>query len=116
MVGTLKRAIQKIVVSNRARAWHKSLGEMFGGYRRRPVTDGKSLLEKLFGIQFRFLFEPNRLDVVSFNTDLAREFEIEIVKSDRHHESSSVRVRIGQTNSKSDKKYSCREAGKNGVQ
>ena len=83
MVGTLKRAIQKVVVGNNDRNWDDCLGEILGGYRRRPGTDGKSPFEMLFGIRPRFAVEPPQLDLVAFNTDLAREFEVAIAKSAR---------------------------------
>ena len=54
MVGMLNRAVQKALVSNKDRDWDVCLGEILGGYRRRPGTDGKSPFEILFGIKPRF--------------------------------------------------------------
>ena len=36
MVGKLNRGIQKVVVTNMDRDWDDCLGEILGGYRRRP--------------------------------------------------------------------------------
>ena len=81
MVGTLKRAIQKVVVSNNDRNWEDCLGEILGGYRRRPGLDLKSPFEILFGIRPRFAVEPPQLDLDAFITDLAREYKVAIAKS-----------------------------------
>ena len=40
-VGTLKRAIQIVMVSNQDREWDGSFGEILGGYRKRSDTDRK---------------------------------------------------------------------------
>ena len=83
MLGTLKRAVQKAVISGKDREWDEQLGEILGGYRRRPGTDGKSPFEILFGLGPRFALEPSQFDLVAFNIDLAREFEIFIMRSAR---------------------------------
>ena len=74
MVGTLNRAVQKVIISNKHREWDRHLIEILGGYRRRPETDGKSPSEILFGIRPRFAVELPQLDLFAFNSDLAREF------------------------------------------
>ena len=83
MVGTLKRAIQKVVVRNNDCNWDDCLAEIFGGYRRWPRKNKKSSFEILFGIRPRFAFKPTQLDLVAFSHDLAREFEFAIAKSAR---------------------------------
>ena len=72
MVGTLKRAKHKVMASNSDRNWDDGPGEILEEYRRRPGTDGKSSFQILFGIRPRFGVEPSQLDLVAFNTDLAR--------------------------------------------
>ena len=81
MVGTLKREVQKVLVSNKDRVWDESLGEILGGYRRRPGTDGKSPFEILFGIRPRFAVESPDLEPIEFSTNFSREFEVAIAKS-----------------------------------
>ena len=54
MVGTLKRAVHKVLVSNKGLDWEEHLGEILGGYQRRTGTDRKSPFEVLFGIRQRF--------------------------------------------------------------
>ena len=76
MKGTLKRAIQKVVVSNSDRNGGDFLGEILGGYRKRPGTDGRSPFEILFGIRPRFAIEPLQLELIVFNTNFARKFEV----------------------------------------
>ena len=104
MVGRFKRAIQKDVVSNNDRNWDNFLEEILGGYRRRAGTDGKSHFEILFGIRASFAVEPPQLDLVAFNIDLTREFEIAISKSAGVSRIVLLWQKTGQTNSKSDKK------------
>ena len=62
MVGTLKRAVLKVLVSCKDRDWDECVGEILGGYRRRPGTDGKSPFEILLGIRPRFAVEPPNLN------------------------------------------------------
>ena len=81
MVGTLKRAVQKALVSNKDRDWDDCLGEILVGYRRRPGTDGKSPFEVLLGIRPRFAVESPELEPIAFNMNVAREFEVAIAKS-----------------------------------
>ena len=83
MVGTLKRAVVKVLLSNKDRDWDNCLGEVLEVYRRRPGTDGKSPFEILFGIRPRFAVELPQLELVAFNTGFAREFEVAIAKSHR---------------------------------
>ena len=102
MVRTMKQAIQKVVASNNDCNWDDYLGEILGGYRGRPGIDGKSPFEILFGIRSSFAVEPAKLELVAFNTDLAREFETAIAKSARVSLIVTVRQRSGNSNSKSD--------------
>ena len=81
MVGTLKRAVQKALVSNKDRDWDQCLREILGGYRRLPGTDGKSPFEVLFGIRPRFAVESPELEPIAFDANFAREFEVAIAKS-----------------------------------
>ena len=83
MVGKLKRAVQKVVISNKIRYWFKHLGKILGGYPSRPVTDGNSPFEMVFGIRHRFVVGPTQVGFFGFNTDLGREFEIAVAKSAR---------------------------------
>ena len=61
IVGTLKRAVLKVLASSEDRYWEDCLAEIIGGYRRRPGTDGKSPFEILFGIRPWFAVEPPNL-------------------------------------------------------
>ena len=76
MVGTLNRAIRKVLISNKDRGSDECLGEIFGGYRRIPGIDRKSPFEILFDITPKFTIEAPPTYLVAFNTHLAREFEI----------------------------------------
>ena len=79
----MKRAVQKALISEKDREWDDQLREILGGYRRRPGTGRKSPFETFLGIRPRFAVDPPQLELVAFNTDLAREFEIAITRSAR---------------------------------
>ena len=81
MVGTLKLATRKVVVSDRNREWDECLGEILGCYRRRPGIDGKSPFEIFFGVRPRFAVESPQIYLAALNTDFDREFEIAIADS-----------------------------------
>ena len=72
MVGTLKRAVQKVAASTRSQDWNVCLGRILGGYRGRPSTDGKSPFEVLFGIKPRFSFEAPHYGPIAANSELIR--------------------------------------------
>ncbi len=72
MVGTLKRAVQKVAASKMSQDWDVFLGSIRGGYRRRLGTDGKSSFEILFGIKPRFSFEAPHYGPIAANSELIR--------------------------------------------
>ena len=80
MIRTFKRAVQKVLISNKDQDWDEHLGEVLAGYPRRSGTDGESTFEIQSGIRPRFAIGPPQLDLVAFNTDLAREFEVPVAK------------------------------------
>ena len=80
MIRTFKRAVQKVLISNKDQDWDEHLGEVLAGYPRRSGTDGESTFEIQSGIRPRFAIGPPQLDLVAFNTDLAREFEVAVAK------------------------------------
>ncbi len=61
--------------------WDTCLGQILGGYRRRPGTDGKFPLEILFGIKPRFSFEAPFHRLIADNGELVRGLEIAPIKS-----------------------------------
>lgn len=66
MVGTLKRFVKKLVAANRTER-DAFVGRLFGGYRRRPVTDGIPTFEVLFGVRLVFLKSFLRESVSSWD-------------------------------------------------
>ena len=81
MVGSLKGAVLKALVSSKDRDWDDCLGEILRGHRRRTGTDGKSPFEMVFRIRPSFAVEPPQLELVAFNTVFAKPFEVAIAKS-----------------------------------
>ena len=81
MVGTLKRAIQKVVISCKDRDWDECLSEVLGGYCRRTGTDEKYPFETLLGIRPRFAVYSPQFELIAFNTNFFGEFDIAIAKS-----------------------------------
>ena len=58
MVGTLKKALQKVTQSE-SKEWDASLENVLYGYRRRPGPDGVAPFEILFGVKPRFAIESS---------------------------------------------------------
>ncbi len=81
MVGTPKRAVQKVAPCKMDQDWDTCLGQILGGYRRRPGTDGKFRFEILFGIKPRFSFEVPFHGLIAANGELVRGLEIALIKS-----------------------------------
>ena len=81
MVGTLRRMVQKVLARKIDMDWDTCLGQVLGGYRRRPCTYGKSPFEILLGIKLSFSFEAPYYGPVAANGELIRGTEIALVKS-----------------------------------
>ena len=86
MVGTIKRALQKMCRVNMS-DWDLWLEKVLYGYRRRSSTEGKSPFEVLYGVQSRFSEENETSNLPS--TKEAREFELAIALSE--HAERAVR-------------------------
>ena len=71
MVGTIKRALQKMCWANMSDR-DLSLDHVLYGYRQRSSTDGKSPFEVLYGFKYRFS-EENETSILR-RTKEAREF------------------------------------------
>ena len=56
MVGTLKKALQKVTRSE-SKEWDASLENVLYGYRHRLGSDGVAPFEILFGVKSRFQIE-----------------------------------------------------------
>ncbi len=81
MVGTLKRAITKMVTANPEHEWSRYLNDTLVGYRRHPGTDGKTPLEVLFGIKPRFSIEIPQADYVASDSNLIRDLKVALAVS-----------------------------------
>lgn len=57
MVGTIKRAIKKVILSTN-KQWDQCIDEVLRGYQCRPGPDGMSPLEMMFGIRPSIAHEP----------------------------------------------------------
>lgn len=82
MVGTLKRAIKKMVLSTEVQ-WDECLERVLQGYRSRPNACGISPFAVLFSVRPRFSTEPPPLDVHGRDVALMREFEVASMKAIR---------------------------------
>ena len=58
MVGTLKKALQKVTRSE-SKEWDASLDNVLYGHRRGPGPDGVPPFEILFGVKYRFAIESS---------------------------------------------------------
>ncbi len=75
MVGTLKKALQK-VTRNESKECNESLEDVLYGYRRRLRTDGIAPFEILLGVKPRFSIEPSVRTPVAEVLSRARFFEL----------------------------------------
>lgn len=75
MVGTIKRAIGKMVLKN-VQAWDEVLPSVLYGYRRRALSSGLSPYQLLYGVKPRMPFEMNVDNFVSQSSTTGRSAEI----------------------------------------
>ncbi len=80
-IGTLKRAIAKMVTGNPEHEWSRYLSDTLGGYRRRPGNDGKIPIDVLFGINPRFSIEPLLSDYVASDSNVIRDLNFALIMS-----------------------------------
>ncbi len=73
--------MQKVAAIKRDQDWDKCLGQILGGYRRRPGTYGKHPFEILFEMKPRFSFKAPLYGPIATNGKLILKLEIALVKS-----------------------------------
>ena len=82
MVGTLKKALQKVTRSE-SKEWDASLENVLYGYRHRPGPDGVAPFEILFGVKPRFAIEWSGAVPGEEVLDNARPFELALALINR---------------------------------
>ncbi len=75
MVGTLKKALQKVTRSE-SKEWDRSLEDVLYRYSRKPGTDGIGPFEILYSVKPRFLIEPSVCAPGAEVLSHARDFEL----------------------------------------
>ncbi len=75
MIGTVKKALQKVTQSE-SKEWDQSLEAVLYGYRRRPGTDRIPPFELLFGVEPIFSIEPSVRTPEAEVLPHARSFEL----------------------------------------
>ena len=82
MVGTLKQAVRKMMVSSEVE-WDAWISRVLSGYRKRPGADGMSPFEILFGVKPRLTHEPPVEERVAWGVGMIRDVEVASVKARR---------------------------------